>query len=246
MAKNVCIATNLGLVDYGEVWDLQRRLHGLRIAGEIDDVLLTLEHQPVLTLGKSGSLSNVLVSPERLADMGISLYHIERGGDVTYHGPGQLVAYPIIDLRRRDKDISRFVTDLEEVIIRTVGDFSIEAGRDAGHRGVWIDNQELAAIGLSVRKWVSMHGVALNVGTDLTHFQLINPCGFTDRRATSMAQYLSRDISFDSVRKSLLRHFADVFDVRLSLMAKPDLTALAQKTAKVPEDAGGMKGERSC
>ena len=234
MAKKVCIVSDLGLIDYGEAWDLQKRLHDLRIAEEIDDVLLTLEHPPVLTLGKSGSLANVLAPPERLADMGISVYHIERGGDVTYHGPGQLVAYPIIDLRRRDKDISRFVADLEEVIIRTVRDFSIEAGRDAGHRGVWIDKQELAAIGLSIRRWVSMHGVALNVSTNLTHFQLINPCGFTDRGATSMAQCLSRDISLASVRKSLLRHFADVFDIQLSLMAKPDLITLAQKIARTP------------
>ena len=156
--------------------------------------------------------------------MGISLFFVDRGGDVTYHGPGQLVGYPIIDLRQRGKDIYRFVTDLEEVMIRTVRDFSVPAGRDPGHRGVWMDGRELGAIGISVRKWVTMHGFALNVTTNLDHFSIINPCGFADRQATSMAAYLSHDVAMAPVRERLQFHFSAVFDVDL-VAAKEDVIA---------------------
>jgi lipoyl(octanoyl) transferase len=209
------MVSRLGLLEYGRAWNLQKQLHALRVRQEIPDMLLLLEHPPTLTLGKSGSVSNVLASPERLAEMGISLFFIERGGDATYHGPGQLVAYPIVDLRRRGKDICQFVTDLEEVMIRTARDFSIEARRDSGHRGVWIGDGELGAIGISVRRWVTMHGLALNVTTNLEHFSLINPCGFTDRRAASMAACLSTGISLESVLERLVSHFSAVFDVDL-------------------------------
>jgi lipoic acid synthetase/lipoyl(octanoyl) transferase len=155
----------MGVADYGSVWRFQKQLHALRMREEIPDVLLVLEHTPTFTVGKSGSMNNVLASPEKLADMGISLFFIERGGDVTYHGPGQLVLYPIMDLKKRGKDIYRFVTDLEEVMIRTVRDFSIETTRDPGHRGVWVGEKELGAIGISIRRWVTMHGLALNVSS---------------------------------------------------------------------------------
>lgn len=205
----------MGLAEYGKTLDLQRRLHALRVSGEIPDVLLLLQHSPTLTIGKSGSENNVLVSPERLIEMGISLFRIERGGDVTYHGPGQLVGYPIIDLRRRGKDIYRFVTDLEEVMMRTADDFSVKTVRDPGHRGVWVGDKELGAIGISVRRWVTMHGFALNVITNLQHFAIINPCGFTDRQATSLGECLSRDIPMESVSTRLQVHFSAVFDIDL-------------------------------
>jgi lipoate-protein ligase B len=215
-AKEPCLLFRMGVVEYGRAWDLQKRLHALRTRQEIPDILLLLEHPPTLTIGRSGSLNNVLASPERLKEMGIALFLIERGGDVTYHGPGQIVGYPIMDLRKREKDIYRFVTDLEEVMIRSVGDFSVEAGRDPGHRGVWAGDRELGAIGISVRRWVTMHGFALNVTTNLEHFSLINPCGFTDRQATSMAACLSTgDVSREAVAERLVSHFAAVFDVDL-------------------------------
>ena len=214
-AGKVCLVCSMGLVEYGKALELQRKLHASRVAGEIPDTLLLLEHPPTLTIGKSGSVSNVLVSPERLHEMGISLFHIERGGDVTYHGPGQLVGYPIFDLRRRGRDISRFVTDLEKVMIRTVGDFTVRAGRDPGHRGVWVEDRELGAIGISVRKWITMHGFALNVTTDLRHFSIINPCGFTDRKATSIAECLSGDVAMESVRERLKCNFSALFGVDL-------------------------------
>jgi lipoate-protein ligase B len=210
---NRCIAVKLGEIEYKEAYQLQRRLHRKRINGEIPDVMLLLEHPPTLTVGKSGSVDNVLVSKERLARKGISMFFIGRGGDVTYHGPGQLVAYPIIDLLQRGKDIRCFVRNLEEVIIRTLEDFSISAGRDEKHAGVWVGKHEIAAIGLSVKRWVSMHGIALNVNTNLEHFSLINPCGFSDRKATSMHKLLGYNVSIDAVTERLAANFSNVFDI---------------------------------
>jgi lipoyl(octanoyl) transferase len=228
-ARKSCLVCFLGLADYGRVWALQKELHRLRVGDEIPDILLVLEHTPTFTLGKSGSAKNVLVPFEKLAEMGISLYFVERGGDVTYHGPGQVVLYPIMDLRKRGKDIYQFVTDLEEVMIRAVRDFSLEAGRDPGHRGVWVGDKELGAIGISVRRWVTMHGLALNVTTRLEHFALINPCGFTDRRATSMAACLPADISLPAVQDRLLLHFSGVFDTDLVTVAEQEMIGYGQR-----------------
>ena len=208
-----CAVHWLGLIDYQKAYQLQTRLLEERLAGKVPDTLLLLEHKPVITLGKSGKLKNILASPEELARQGVSLVFIDRGGDATYHGPGQLVGYPIIDLRERGKDAHVYLRSLEEVLIRTIRDFGIESGRDPSHAGVWVDNQEIAAIGLSLRKWITMHGFALNVNTDLTHFTLINPCGFTNRRATSIAALTGREVSLEKARESLLRHFTDVFQV---------------------------------
>jgi len=221
----------MGVADYGTVWRVQKELHDRRIRGEIPDVLLALEHTPTFTIGKSGSTNNILVPPEKLADIGISLFFIERGGDVTYHGPGQVVLYPIMDLKERGKDIYRFVTDLEEVMIRAVRDFSIEAGRDSGHRGVWVSDKELGAIGISVRRWVTMHGLALNVNTNLDHFALINPCGFTDRQATSMAALLSAEIPLPAVQDRLFLHFSRVFNAELVTVTEDELTDMHQPPA---------------
>jgi len=208
-----CIVYRLGLVGYRKAYHLQRRLLRQRFDGEIRDTILLLEHLPAITIGKSGKLENVLVSQAKLARESISLFFTDRGGDVTYHGPGQLVAYPIIDLRQRGRDIHRYVHDLEEVVIRTLSDFSIEAHRDGSHAGVWVKDEEIAAIGLSVKRWITMHGIALNVNPKLEHFSLINPCGFSNRKATSMARLLSRDIPMEEVMHRLITHFSDVFDV---------------------------------
>jgi lipoate-protein ligase B len=207
-----CIAYRLSMIDYDEAYQLQKRLHHKRICGEIPDVLLLLEHPPTLTVGKSGSVDNVLVSKEELARKGIPLFFIGRGGDVTYHGPGQLVTYPIIGLAQRGRDIRGFVRNLEEVIIRTLEDFSISSARDESHPGVWVGKEEIAAIGLSVRRWVSMHGIALNVNTNLEHFSFINPCGFSDRKATSMHKVLGYEVAMDAVTERLIARFSDVFD----------------------------------
>ena len=240
MRKKETFVCPMGIADYGTVWQLQKELHVLRMNDDIPDTLLVLEHMPTFTIGKSGSANNVLVAPEKLTEMGISLFFIERGGDVTYHGPGQLVVYPIIDLKERGKDISRFVTDLEEVMIRSVRDFSIVAGRDPGHRGVWVGDKELGAIGISVRRWVTMHGLALNVTTNLEHFALINPCGFTDRQATSMAALLSVDISLPFVQDRLLAHFSNVFDADLVKITEEELIDIKHTRASESAPAQGQ------
>jgi len=210
-----CVVYRLGIVEYGEAYELQKRLHRKRMNGEIPDTLLLLEHPPTLTIGRSGSMENVLVSKEKLADEGISLFFIERGGDVTFHGPGQLVGYPIMDLSSRGKDIQRYVRDIEEVLIRTLKDFSISASRDENHAGVWVGDKEIAAIGLSIRRWVTMHGFALNVNPNLEHFSYINPCGFPDRRATSMAQVLGHTPSMDEVMNSVINKCSEVFGMTM-------------------------------
>jgi lipoate-protein ligase B len=213
--SSLCLVYHLGLIEYRKAYHLQRELLQNRFDGEINDTILLLEHPPTITIGKSGKLENVLVSPAQLAREGISLFFTDRGGDVTYHGPGQLVAYPIIDLRQRGRDIHRYVHELEEVVIRALNDFSIEARRDDSHAGVWVKDEEIAAIGLSIKRWITMHGIALNVNPNLGHFSLINPCGFPDRRATSMARLLSRDVPMEEVSQRLIAHFSDVFNARM-------------------------------
>jgi lipoyl(octanoyl) transferase len=203
----------------------------------ISDTLLLLEHPPTVTIGRSGSMENLLVSKERLTQEGITLFFIERGGDVTFHGPGQLVGYPIMDLSSRGKDIQRYVRDIEEVLIRTLSDFSINAARDEQHAGVWVGNEEIAAIGLSVRRWVTMHGFALNVNPNLEHFSYINPCGFPDRRATSMAQILGHEIAMDGVTGCLLTHFSRVFDITTKAGLPEEVTAREKDTS---EDSGDL------
>lgn len=211
----LCTIYQLGLIGYSEAYHLQTELLRQRVSSEITDTLLLLEHPPTITIGKSGKLENVLASQAQLAKEGVSLFFVDRGGDVTYHGPGQLVAYPIIDLRKRGRDVHKYVRDLEEVIIRTVNDFGIKACRDRNHRGAWVGDEEIAAMGLRVRRWVSMHGFALNVNMDLEPFSLINPCGFTDRRATSISNLLSQDVAMAAVTESLLAHFSEVFDAQM-------------------------------
>lgn len=206
-----CVYYELGLVEYEEGYRLQQRLWEEKAAGREDDFLLLLQHPPTLTLGKSGKLDHLLVDREELAREGLSLFFIDRGGDITYHGPGQLVAYPIVDLRRRGKDVHRYVRDLEETAIATLADFSIAAGRDKDHVGVWVGRDKVCAIGVRIRKWVSMHGLALNVNPDLMHFALITPCGIVGRGVTSMEKLLAGAPAFAEVRARFVENFAQVF-----------------------------------
>lgn len=207
----MCEIWELGIVEYREAWKLQRKLHQERVKGRIPDLLLLLEHPPTITIGRSGSMDNVLISGKQMVQAGISLFFIDRGGDVTYHGLGQVVGYPILDLRKQGGDLHLYIRKLEEVMIRTLRDFSIEADLDERHPGVWVKGEEIGAIGLTVKKWVSMHGFALNVNTDLDHFAFIHPCGLSDRRATSMSKVLGRNISTAEVSAHLKPHFCDTF-----------------------------------
>jgi len=205
-------AYNLGLLEYGDCCRLQWKLNRLRLDREIEDLLLLLEHPPAFTIGKSGNLNNILVSIDRLRREGISLFTVQRGGGVTYHGPGQLVVYPIISLRQRGKDVHSYVYDLEEVLIRTLSDFCINACRDKEHAGVWVNKKKVASIGLGIRRWITMHGFALNIDPDLERFSFINPCGYSDRETTSMSEILGFNIPMEEVKRRVIPHFSSVFD----------------------------------
>lgn len=180
--------------------------------------LLFVEHPHVLTLGKSGDAENVLVNPARLAELGVDYFPINRGGDITYHGPGQLVAYPILDLDQYFTDIHKYLRTLEEAVIRTCAEFGIEAGRINGLTGVWVDVEKgfgarkICAFGVKCSRWVTMHGLALNVNSDLNFFNLIVPCGITDRGVTSISKEIGRDVELDEVKPKLYAHLKELFD----------------------------------
>lgn len=209
----LCMLYWLGQIDYGEAYDIQKKLWSQKMNGRAEDALLLLAHPPTFTVGKSGKLENLLLTKEELASKGISLFFIDRGGDITYHGPGQLVVYPIIDLKNRGKDIYQYIHCLEEVAIRTLASLSIEAQRDEKHIGVWVGDEKIAAIGVRIKKWITMHGLALNVNPNLEHFSYINPCGILDRGVTSIAGLLCREVPMETVVKELVKQFSDVFDV---------------------------------
>lgn len=200
----------LGLVPYGQAWDLQRDLERRRKAGEIPDQLLLLEHPHVLTLGRNGKLDNLLVSREQLARLGIEFFEIDRGGDITYHGPGQIVGYPIIDLREWKRDVVAYVRGIEEVIIRALARFGIESWREPGATGVWTSAGKICAIGVHISRWVTTHGFALNWTTDLKYYQYIVPCGLP-RPVTSM-EALGVRPERSAVHQALIGSFAEVFN----------------------------------
>ena len=203
----------LGLIPYADALALQRELVEARRAGRIGDLLLLVEHPHVLTLGVrgDGGRSHILASAEALASRSVEVHETGRGGDITYHGPGQLVGYPIIDLNPDRCDVHRYVRDLEEVLIRVAGDYGIEAGRVPGLTGVWVGTSKLAAIGVRIARWITSHGFALNVATDLSYFNLIVPCGIADRGVTSLETLLGRPVDRRDVEDRVVRHFGDVF-----------------------------------
>jgi lipoyl(octanoyl) transferase len=203
----------LGIVGYAEGLEIQKTLVAQRWAGEVEDTLLLLQHPHVLTLGvKAGeSRRHILATPERLAELGVEVHDTGRGGDVTYHGPGQIVGYPIIDLKPDRCDVHRYVRDLEEVMIRVTAEYGLEAGRIAGLTGTWVGAEKIGAIGVRIQKWVTSHGFAFNVNTDLDFFRLIVPCGISDRGVTSLKRLTGREIPIAEVEDRLVRHFSAVF-----------------------------------
>lgn len=207
----------LGVVSYGDALQLQRDLVEERRAGRLPDLLLLLQHPHVLTLGVrgDGGRSHVLATPERLRALGVELFETGRGGDVTYHGPGQIVGYPILDLRPDRCDVHRYVRDLEEVMIRVAGEFGIRAGRVKGLTGTWVGAEKIGAIGVRISRWITSHGFAFNVDTDLDYFRLIVPCGIAGRGVTSLARLTGRPIAPPDVEDIFVRQFCDVFDRQL-------------------------------
>ena len=205
-----CCLRELGRISYAGALELQQELIAARKAGRIPDHLLLLEHPHVITLGRNGHLENLLASDEILSRAGISFYPTDRGGDVTYHGPGQLVGYPILDLKEWKRDVGAYVRALEQTLIDTLADFGISAGRIPQLTGVWVDGRKIAAIGVHLSRWVTSHGFALNVHTDLNYFRYIVPCGLT-RPVTSMAQ-LGVPATREEVACCLAAHFGRVFD----------------------------------
>jgi lipoyl(octanoyl) transferase len=205
----------LGLVDYAEGLRLQREKVDQRKAGSIPDTLLLLEHPHVYTLGRNARPENLLMSVEWLASRGAQVFETDRGGDVTYHGPGQLVGYPILDLTQHRRDISWYVRSLEEVFIRTARDYGIETLRCKCAPGVWAGNDKLVAMGVHLSRWVTSHGFAMNVNTDLRYFEWIVPCGIRDKGVTSLANLLDRSVEMDEVTARVIEHFASVFGIEV-------------------------------
>ncbi len=227
----------LGTVDYETGLRLQQSLVDLRKKGRIGDTLLLLEHSPVITLGRNASRKNLLASQELLAEKGVELFDCDRGGDVTFHGPGQLVGYPIFDLRGFQPKLGavEFVRRLEEVIIRACADFAVAGQRVAGLTGVWTSGKvpaKIAAIGVHISRGVTSHGFALNVNTDLEYFKLIVPCGITSRPVTSLNKELQRQVALDEVAQSVVQHFGKVFAAEIR--CRDTLDALLGRTVGVP------------
>jgi len=218
----VCLVYDLGLVDYREGLLLQDKLLNSRKSGAIEDVLLLLQHPSVFTIGRSGIAENVIVPKETLVKENVSVFQTNRGGDVTYHGPGQLIGYPILNLRENGLTAHQYVWNLEEIVIRTLADFGIGGRRISGQRGVWVGEEKVCALGLRIRGEVSMHGFALNVNTNLKYFTYIVPCGITGVSITSVSKLLGRTVELVEIQKSLLRHFSKVFKFTLEYRERLD------------------------
>ena len=208
------LVRRLGVMPYAQALELQRTLVTSRQRGEIPDTLLLVEHPHVLTLGVrgDGGRSHILATAQNLAARGVEVHETGRGGDVTYHGPGQIVGYPIVDLKPDRCDVHRYVRDLEEVLIRTAHEYGVGAARVEGLTGVWVGRDKLAAIGVRIARWVTSHGFALNLTTDLEYFNLIVPCGIADRGVTSLEKLVGRRLDRREVEDHLVAHFCAVFD----------------------------------
>jgi lipoyl(octanoyl) transferase len=200
------------IIDYKEAWDFQKKIFELRHAGQISDVLLLLEHPHTYTLGKVAEKKNLIGSEAYLTENKISVFEIDRGGDITYHGPGQIVGYPIINLVEWKQDTHKYLRALEEVIIQTCAEYGLNAGRNPAYTGVWIDDRKIAAIGIKVSRWITMHGFAFNINTDLALFNGIIPCGITDKDVTSLQRELNREIPLEEVKEKLVNNFKNLFE----------------------------------
>ena len=221
------LQADLGLIPYAEAYALQKRIVAARKLGVIDDVVLLCEHPHVITQGRNGKPEHLLASEHVLRQKGVEFFETSRGGDVTYHGPGQIVAYPILNLGAIRRDVVWYVRMLEEAMIRATAEFGIVAGREAGKTGVWVGegktSEKLAAIGVHISRWVTSHGLAYNVTTDLRYFDLIIPCGIADRKATSLEKLLGRRVEVKEVEPKIARHLGEVFGLELREISRAEL-----------------------
>lgn len=203
---------DLGVIDYQEAWDLQKETLNLRVEQKVNDTLFLLEHPHTYTLGKVADKKNLIGSEDFLSENKISVFDIDRGGDITYHGPGQIVGYPIIDLKNWKQDTHKYLRALEEVIIKTCSDYGLEGIRDSRYTGVWVGDKKIAAIGIKISRWVTMHGFAFNVNTDLGFFSGIIPCGITDKGVTSLKNELRKTMHVSEVKEKLKNNLKEIFD----------------------------------
>src|SRR6267143_821027 len=224
---NNCLAVDLGLIGYAEAYALQKRVVAARKADAIEDALLLCEHPPVITLGRSGKRENLLASEHVLRQKGVEFQPSDRGGDITYHGPGQIVGYPILNLGAIRRDVMWYVRMLEEAMIRATAEFGITAERVAGKTGIWVragsTEEKLAAIGVRISRWVTSHGFAYNVSTDLRNFDLIVPCGIADRKATSLEKLLGRSAEQKEVAPRIAKHLGEVLGLEMKEATKREL-----------------------
>jgi lipoyl(octanoyl) transferase len=244
------LIVDLGLVEYGAAWELQRRLVDARKAGAVPDVLLLCEHPHVITLGRNGKLAHLRASGHVLRQMGVSFFETDRGGDITYHGPGQLVGYPILNLADIRRDVVWYVCSLEEAMIRATAGFGVPSRRVPGRTGVWVDvppgpsgapaqdapseEEKLAAIGVHLSRWVTSHGFAYNVSTDLRYFDLIVPCGIAGKRATSLEQLLGRHAEMKEVAARIVAHLGELLGLDLRAADRDALDGLLQAHEEHP------------
>ena len=243
----MCWVVDLGLIAYQPASDLQRRIVAARKCGALPDVLLLCEHPHVITLGRNGRQEHLLASSHLLRQMGVEFQMSDRGGDITYHGPGQIVGYPILNLAAIRRDVAWYVRQLEEAMIRATAEFGIVAGRKSGMTGVWVDSsggasgeakdvaghaaaaEKLAAIGVHLSRWVTSHGFAYNVSTDLRYFDLIVPCGIADKRATSLERLLGRAVRREEVAPRIVAHLGDVFERDMQAVSLENLEKALQE-----------------
>jgi lipoyl(octanoyl) transferase len=226
--EQICWVVDVGLIAYAAACELQRELVAARKAGAVPDILLLCEHPHVITLGRNGRREHMHASDRVLAQMNVEFHPTDRGGDITYHGPGQIVGYPILDLAEHRRDVRWYVEQLEETMLRATADFGVAARRVPGCHGVWVDTpageEKLGALGVHLSRWVTSHGFAYNVSSDLRYFELIVPCGIAGKRATSLEKILGRVVAAGEAKLRLVAHFAEVFDLQPRTVSREELT----------------------
>jgi len=214
---------DLGITDYNYCWQLQKKIHLFKQQNKSNDVIITTEHNHVYTLGKSGTKDHLLIDDSALKEKEVSYYEIDRGGDLTYHGPGQLVCYPIFDLNNYSPDSHKYLRDLEEVIVRTLQSYGIDSKKDEEYTGVWVGDEKICAIGIKISRWITMHGLAFNVNSDLKFFDNIIPCGIFHKGVTSLKKLTGQQMNMDGVISVFIKNMESVFRIKTEKIALNEL-----------------------